>query len=164
MNPAIGLSRAADGGLTYLLPFRPRDTPAVTTRALLDAWREARAGAEARLDGPPRRLVFAGHDGEDPVRLLLSDPDAGCWAEAIDAAFGLDSAAGMALLLRLLALLEALVRLPWLRGMLDLDPAGTGLHPELLAAAAGLPLDAEARLEEASLRRRFRRLPGAAHA
>ena len=154
------MARAPDGSLTYALPFRPQDTPGVTARALLDAWQRARAGAEAAIQGPPRRLMFLGGEAE-PVILSLSDSDAGCWAEALDDAYGLDNAGGMAVLLRFLALIEALVRLPWLRGMLDLQPEGTGLHPDLLAAAAGLPLDGEARLEEGVLKRRLARLPGA---
>lgn len=96
------------------------------------------------------------------MRLDLSDPDARCWAEAIDLTLGLGTVSGMAVLLRLLALLDAMGRLPWLRGMFEISAGEAELHPALLGAAAELPLDPAARLDETSLRRRLSRLPAGA--
>jgi hypothetical protein len=138
----------------YAIPFPPEATPAVTPRALLSAWDTARAAADAALHGPPRRFRFA---GRTPLELLLEDRDACCWAEALDRRFGLDHAEGMALLLRLLALLEVMGRATWMRGLFDIGRDGTLLHPALLRAAATHPLDAAARFDEEGLRHRLAR-------
>ena len=151
-----------EDGIAHAVPLRPEQVPAVPGRALLEAWDAAREGAAAELRGPERLLRFAG--GEDAVELRLSDPDARCWAAAIDLTWGLGTMAGMAVFLRLLALLDAMGRLDWLRGMFTIEAGGTLLHPSLLAAAAELPLDRAARLDETGLRRRLARLPAGAPA
>jgi len=138
----------------YAIPFSPEATPAVPPRALLRAWEAARDAAAAALDGPPRAFRFKGDPALD---LLLEDRDACCWAEALDRRVGLDHAEGMATLLRLLALLEAMGRVTWLRGLFDIGREGTVLHPDLLRAAATQPLDAAARFDEEGLRRRLAR-------
>ena len=163
----IGVACGPDGTVAYAVPFAPENTPIVPTRALLAAWDAAREGASAHLRGPERRLRFAGAPSagapaEDAVELRLSDPDARCWAEAIDHAADLGTRTGLAVFLRLLALLDAMGRLPWLRGLFDIGRDGTLLHPSLLAAAAELPLDRGARLDEGTLRRCLSRLPAGA--
>ncbi len=155
----IGVARGPDGALLYAVPFAPESTPPVPTGALLAAWDAAREGAVARRRGPERRLRFA---SPEPVELLLSDPDARCWAEAIDDAADLGTPAGLSVFLRLLALLDAMGRLSWLRDLFAVEAGGTLLHPSLLAAAASLPLDRAARLDEGTLRRRLARLPAGA--
>ena len=163
--PAVGVACGPDGGLAYAVPIPPEAMPAVPPRALLAAWDAARDGARARLRGPERALRFALPPGEGAaVELRLADPDARCWAAAIDGAVDLSTLPGLSVLLRLLALLDAMGRLPWLRGMFDIGPGGTLLHPSLLAAAADLPLDRAARLDETRLRRRLSRLPAGARA
>jgi hypothetical protein len=158
MPHPIRVSQAGDGALTYAVAIPPERLPAVEPGALLAAWDAARRGAALHRWGPPRLLVFARRDGEEtPTRIAIADPDAGCWAEAIDAAVGLDSLAGMALCLRLLALVDVLGRAPWLQGMFDVTAEGIDLHPALLRAAATMPLDAAARLDEAGLRHRLSR-------
>lgn len=138
----------------YAIPFTPDATPAVSPRALLSAWDTAREAAAAALHGPPRAFRFAGDPSLD---LLLEDRDACCWAEALDRRFGLDHAEGMAVLLRLLALLEVMGRASWLRGLFDIGREGTLLHPDLLRAAATQPLDGAARFDEEGLRHRLAR-------
>jgi hypothetical protein len=174
----IRKARAADGALTYALPLAPGALPPVTPRALLAAWdtaREAVRAAEARRHrqdpiwpdihfprwAPPRLLHFRPEGGE-PCDLAIQDPDAGAWAEAIDSAYGLESLHGMALCLRLLALVEALTRLPWLAPLFRVTPQGVALDSALLHAAATLPLDAAARFDDDGLRRVLARpLPNA---
>ncbi|MBW8268594.1 hypothetical protein K1J50_03755 [Caldovatus sp. SYSU G05006] len=131
---------------------------------MLRAWDAAREAATARLWGPPRMLVFhrapaaagdAPPEGDETTEIAIADPDARCWAEAIDRLVGLDSLGGLALCLRLLALVEVMTRAAWLADLFDLAPGGRGiaLHPSLLGAAARLPLDATARFDEAVLAR-----------
>ncbi|WP_426957155.1 hypothetical protein [Muricoccus radiodurans] len=142
----------------HVIPFPPQRTPPVATRALLAAWDAARAAASAHLEGPPRRFRFApAAAGQAPSDLLLADRDARCWAEAIDRRTGLDTAEGIATLLRLLALVEVMGRAPWLRDHFEIGRGGTLLHPALLRAAAVDPLDAGARFDEEGLRRRLTR-------
>ena len=159
MSTDIGVARGPDGALLYAVPFSPENTPAVAPRALLAAWDAARRGAAAHLRGPERRLRFT---AAEPVELCLRDPDALCWAEAIDDAADLGTRAGLSVFLRLLALLDAMGRLLWLRDLFAVEAGGTLLHPSLLAAAADLPLDRAARLDEGALRRRLARLPAGA--
>ncbi|WP_424139628.1 hypothetical protein [Roseomonas chloroacetimidivorans] len=142
----------------YAIPFPPEATPTVTPRALLSAWETARDAAAAALEGPPRAFRFKGRTADaPPLDLLLEDRDACCWAEAIDRRIGLDHAEGLAILLRLLALLEVMGRAPWMRGLFDIGREGTVLHPDLLRAAATQPLDDAARFDEEGLRHRLAR-------
>ena len=97
-----------------------------------------------------RRLIFRRADGS-AMELLLADADAACWAEAVDARHGLDTPQGLAICLRLLALIEAMGRFSWLKGFFTLHPHGAELHPALLRAAAALPLDAGGRFDETGL-------------
>ena len=157
MPDLIAVARAPDGALTYAVPVPPQNLPAVPARRLLDAWDAAREAAAGERWGPPRRFLFP---GTDAAGIAIADPDAGCWAEAVDHVFGLDNLPGLAVCLRLLALVEVMGRAGWLAGLFDITPGGIELHPALLAAAATMPLDAAARFDEAGLRRLLsRRLP-----
>ena len=71
----------------------------------------------------------------------------------MDARHDLGTPGGLALCLRLLALVDVLGRARWLAGMYSVTPEGIDLHPELLRAAAAMPLDAAARFDETGLRR-----------
>ena len=169
-NP-IRVARAPDGALTYTLALAPSALPPVTPRALQHAWDTARDAvrqadrrrhpalpdpiwpdASASRFGPPRLLLFQPADAE-PTRLAIADRDASAWADAIDSAHGLDSLQGMALCLRLLALVDAMARLKWLVPMFSFSGGGIMLHPALLAAAATMSLDAAARFDEGGLKR-----------
>jgi hypothetical protein len=160
MPETIRVARTPHGALAYLVALPPERLPPVPPRALLRAWDAAREAATARLWGPPRMLMFhrpggaATPEGET-TEIAIADRDARCWAEAIDRLVGLDSVGGLALCLRLLALVEVMTRAAWLSGLFDVAPGGHGieLHPTLLAAAARLPLDATARFDEAGLAR-----------
>jgi hypothetical protein len=152
MPARIRVARAPDGALAYAVPVPVERLPAVPPGDLLAAWSLARQGAARRRWGPPRLLVFPRPEGE-ATEIAIADRDAGAWAEAIDAAVGLETLRGLALCLRLLALVEVLTRAAWLGPLYDVTPEGIDLHPALLSAAASMPLDAGARFDEAGLRR-----------
>ena len=152
MPTPIRVARAPDGVLAYAIPLPPESLPAVAPRDLEGAWDRARAAASAERWGAPRRLLFRRADGS-AQELLLADADAACWAEAVDAAHDLGTLGGLALCLRLLALVDVMTRAPWLRGMYSLGAEGIEFHPALLRAAAAMPLDGAARFDETGLRR-----------
>ena len=161
MSAAIGVAESPEGDIAYAIPFPPEATPAVRPQALLDAWGAARTAADAGRFGPARRFLFRRGAEEEPLLLDLADRDARCWAEAVDGASPLDRTQGLALCLRLLALIDLLARAPWTRGLFVLDHDGPEFHPALLAAAATAPLDASARFDAAQLRERITAsLPG----
>lgn len=144
----VRVAVAADGALHYAIPGAPETLPPVAPRALALAWDAARAAAAAEAWGPHRTLLFEGG-----AVLVLADADAACWAEAVDRAVGLGTLAGLALCLRLLALVELLGRASWTRGLFAIAADGIELHPALLAAAAAAPLDAGARFDETGMKR-----------
>lgn len=147
----IRVAENAGGSLAYAIPFPPEATPAVRPAALLDAWQAARdAAAEGRW-GPPRTLVFARRDSE-PTVLAIADRDARCWADAVDRDADLGTLTGLALCLRLLALVELLPRAAWLSGLFQVTGQGIVLHPALLRAVATIPLDPAARFDAEALR------------
>ncbi|MCW8086307.1 hypothetical protein [Sabulicella glaciei] len=135
------------GALRHEVAVAADALPPVSPQALEAAWEVARAAADAGLWGPARLLVFA---DADPI--ALTDPDAACWAEAMAQHVGLDTLGGLALCLRLLALVEVMGRASWLRGFFAIGPEGAEFHPALLAAAARAPLDATGRFADAALR------------
>ena len=156
MPRTIRVAQTETGALAYFVPVPPESLPAVAPGDLLRAWNVARHGAVQRQWGSPRFLRFARRGETDPTEIAIADPDAGAWTEAIDRAFGLDTLTGLSLCLRLLALVEVLARAARLEPFFDVTPAGVDLHPSLLAAAAALPLDQEARFDETTLIERLR--------
>lgn len=135
------------GALRHEVGVAAEALPPVAPSALEIAWEVARASAEAGVWGPARLLAFPGG-----IEIALTDADAASWAEAMARHSGLDSLAGLALCLRLLALVELLGRAPWTRGMFTIGSDGAEFHPALLSAAARAPLDATGRFEEAPMR------------
>ena len=145
------MAEDAGGALSYAIPCPPEAIPAVRPAALLDAWQAARdAAAEGRW-GPARTLVFARRDSE-PTVLAIADRDARCWADAVDRDADLGTLTGLALCLRLLALVELLPRAAWLSGLFQITGQGIVLHPALLRAVATIPLDPAARFDAEALR------------
>lgn len=149
--PAIRVAEDESGALAYAVPCPPEALPAVRPEALLAAWQAAHAGAASGRWGPPRTLMFRRPDGE-PTVLAIADRDARSWAEAVDRAADLATLPGLALCLRLLALVEVMTRAAWLEGLFDVTPHGVELHPALLRAAAAMPLDAAARFDAEALK------------
>lgn len=140
------------GALLYEVPLGPEALPAVETRDLVSAWDAAREAAEREDWGEARAVLFRRPEGSS-TELVIADADARCWAAAVDHAVGLDTLYGLALCLRLLGLIELLATAPWARGLFDVSPDGTTLHPALLAAASRAPLEADGRFDHAGIRR-----------
>ncbi len=148
--------------VTYLVSAPPEALPQVLPRDLDQAWHQARAAALAETDGPALLLRFA--CGEDPpTDLALTDTDARCWAEAVDAMRGLDTAAGLSLCLRLLALIDLLARERWAGLHVRLHRDGAEIDQDLLREAAMQPLNRDARFDGRSLHAALsRKLPSPA--
>jgi len=163
-NPrAVHVQSRTDGALTYLVDLPPEALPAVRRRDLAAAWEAARAAAAASDWGSPRFFRFRRADGSS-TDLALADPDACCWAGAVDRTVGMASSYGLSLCLRLLALVDLLATARWASPLFALHRDGAEIEPALLAAAATLPLTQEARFDEIAIRARLAaaRLPGPA--
>ena len=81
-------------------------------RDLERAWYAARDAALAQHWGVNRFFRFERHDGSYGD-LALADRDACCWADAVDGTIGLRNSYGLAVCLRLLALVDLLARARW---------------------------------------------------
>lgn len=152
MASSIQCGAGPDGVATYLVDLPPERLPAVRHAELARAWDAAHHAAAAAHWGAPRRIMFRRHDGEVTL-LAIADQDARCWADAVDRLAGLETLHGLALCLRLLALIDLLSRAPALADLYHLEDGAAELHPALLRVAAAQALDAEARFDEAALRR-----------
>jgi hypothetical protein len=150
-SAAVRVQARADGAVTYLVAIAPEALPPVRGRDLANAWDAARAAAAAEAWGAPRFFRFARADG-DTTDLALADPDASCWAAAVDRTVGLGSALGLSLCLRLLGLVDLLAHARWAEALFSLRRDGAEIDPALLHAAATLPLTREARLDEIGVR------------
>jgi hypothetical protein len=145
------VATAANGTLTYLVDVAPEALPAVRLRDVTSAWDAAAAAARAGAWGCARLFRFRRQDGEC-TDLALADPDACCWAGAIDATLGIHTRIGLSVCLRLLALVDLLGRARWMAPLFRLSRGGIELEPALLKAAATAPLTREARFEETHFR------------
>lgn len=145
-----------DGSLTYFVALAPQDLPSVHRRDLERAWYAARDAAFAQRWGVARFFRFQRSDGSYGD-LALADRDACCWADAVDSMVGLRNSYGLAVCLRLLALVDLLARVRWADSLCLLQRDGAELHPSLLRAAASEPLTADARFDEAEFRGRLAR-------
>ncbi len=139
------------GALIYQIGLSPDALPPVRTGDLAEGWDAARRAAAASRWGEPRMFRFRPQD-DDPVDLALNDDDAACWAQAIDAAWGLQTAYGLSLCLRLLGLVALLSASPMLRALCPLSRAGMTLDPALVRAAASIPLSTRGDLDESRVR------------
>ena len=152
--PAVRVGLGPDGSRSYLVDLTPEALPAVRGRDIERAWYAAREAALASAWGAGRCFRFRRADG-GTTDLALADPDALCWARAVDTTVGLESCYGLSLCLRLLALVELLARAPWTASFCRLARDGAELEPSLLRAAAVTPLTEDARFDEALLRARI---------
>ncbi len=150
---AIHVQPRADGTLTYLVEVPPEALPPVRQRDLSAAWDAARDAATQDAWGAPRLFRFVRADG-GKTDLALADPDACCWASAVDRTVGIASCYGLSLCLRLLALVDLLARAAWAGPLFTVRRDGVALDDTLLVAAATLPLTADARFDEAGFRAR----------
>jgi hypothetical protein len=156
--PAIEVAAGANGTLTYLIHGAPPALPPVRRRDLLAAWDHAREAAQRNHASPRRAFRFARPDGTT-TDLALSDPDANCWAGAVDRTLGIGSPYGLSVCLRLLALVDLLAA-PWARGLVALRRGGAELDPVLLRLAAEAKLTEDARFDQSAFRATLNPLPG----
>ncbi len=150
-HAVIEVGEAADGTLTYLVAQAPEALPPVRARDLELAWEQARAAALAARFGQARQFRFRRPDGE-VTDLALTDPDARCWASAIDSGDGIATVTGLSLCLRLLALVDLLARASWTKTLVQIRPDGAEIDASLWRVAASAPLTREARFDETILR------------
>ena len=149
----VQVGAAADGTLTYLVALPPEALPPVRLRDLAAAWDAARGAAITERWGIVRLFRFRRADG-GVTDLALADRDACCWAGAVDGTVGMQSAYGLSLCLRLLALVDLLSRARWADGMFTVRRDGAEIDQALLHGAATTPLTTEARFDEAEIRAR----------
>lgn len=151
----VRIAIGEDGTRGYWIDGAPDELPPVRSRDLEQAWDAARDAA-TRADWGVARL-FRFNDGEDgaPTELALADPDACCWAGAVERTVGLATAYGISVCLRLLALVDLLASAPWAGSWFTLRRDGAAIAPQLWRAAASLPLTNQGRLDEAGLRDRL---------
>ncbi len=152
-DPAIAVRTARDGSRAFLIGLPPQALPPVAPGDLATAWKLARTAALLEHAGAACDLRFLGADGAT-TDLALADPDARCWAAAVDSVAGMNTRYGLSLSLRLLALIDLLRCHRWADDLLVLDAEGATLHARLLDAAATLPLDAAARFDNTAFRAR----------
>jgi len=154
----IRIAREVDGALTYLVDVAPEDLPPVRKRDVETAWEAARSAARARLWGRARGFRFRRTDGAYSD-LLLVEPNAACWADAVDRTVGLHNTYGLSLCLRLLALVDLLARARWADKLYSLEHGAAVLDPALLRLAATARLTPEAGFDAAEF---YARLAAAA--
>lgn len=150
----VTVATAPGGVRAYISAVPPKSLPSVRPRDLAEAWEAARARAVERDWGEARFFRFPRQDGP-ATELALADPDACCWAAAIEQTTGLTSLTGLSLCLRLLALVHLLGEAAWTRAWVSFRRDGARLDPKLLDAAARLPLTAQGLLDPAQLRRQL---------
>ena len=154
MEASVRVATAADGLRAYTSSVPPEALPAVRARDLAAAWDAARDRAVQRDWGEARFFRFLRRDGP-ATELALADPDACCWAAAIEQTTGLASLTGLSLCLRLLALVHLIGDATWARAWVSIRRDGARLHPRLLDAAAQVPLTAQGLLDPVHLRRQL---------
>lgn len=152
----IRVQTGPHGALTYLVDAAPPALPPVRLRDVAAAWDAARAAAHAEAWGCARMFRFQAPAGTEEeagaTELALADPDACCWAAAVDATVGMHTGYGLSVCLRLLALVDLLARAHWARPLFRLTGTGAELDPALLRTAAITPLNPQARFDEAPFR------------
>lgn len=154
INSFLHVAQAGDGSITYLVNAAPDSLPPVRSGDLADAWEAAHDAAVECEWGHRRLFRFMRPDGST-LDMALADADACCWARAVDATAGLQTAYGLSLCLRLLALVDLLARAPWAGAHCRIRRAGATLDPALVRTAATAPLTKEAGFDETTFRLRL---------
>lgn len=144
----VSKATAPDGTLTYLMHHGPADLLPVRGRDIGAALDRARVTGQpsARVDA--RAFRFQKSE-EDWTSITLDDADARRWAAAVDHVIGLQTSYGVSVCLRLLALVELLLRVPWARRFVAPGPHGLDVAPVLLKLAAEAQLADDGRFDEA---------------
>lgn len=152
---AVSVVVYRDGTTGYLVALPPEELPPVRARDLAAAWEASREAAVGEAWDVPRLFRFRRDAAADDTELALADPDACCWAGAVDRTLGLATAYGISVCLRLLALVDLMARAPWARAWFAVRRDGACIDPALLREAAALPLTGQGRLDENLLRARL---------
>jgi hypothetical protein len=134
---------APDGSIVRLIPCAPDHLPPVQKRDIEMAWELAQA---VRHPGPKQIFRFCALD------LVIADPDAAAWAQAVDGTANLATPHGLSLCLRLLALVALMAAQSWVRDWFTLARGGAIIKPALLQAAALAPLNPSGSFDETALR------------
>src|SRR4051812_19652671 len=146
-----------DTPLIHRLAMAPEELPAVTPSDLVEAWKVATLGAEVGMvlqHGDIEGVEFRWAGGES--RFMFADLDGSCWAAALDRRYGLENPRGIAILFRLLALIDLMARAEWLRPLFSIGAEdGVRVDPDLLRLAADQPLTPSARYDAAEIRRKL---------
>lgn len=150
----VRVATLGDGTTGYLVELAPEALPPVRARDLSAAWDAARGAAHAERWDVPRLFRFHPAGGAG-IELALADPDACCWAGAVDRTLGLASAYGISVCLRLLALVDLLASASWATSWFALRRDGADIAPSLLSAAAAAPLTPQGRLDESTVKARL---------
>lgn len=136
------------GEVLHQLDQPASSLPAVSKRDLEQALEAAHNGLKA---APARGFRFAAPPAP-LVELMLADPDAAAWAVAVEHTAGLDTLHGVSVCLRLLGLVALLADTAWARSWLARGADGVHIHPQLLRAAALVPLNEAGGFDETALR------------
>jgi hypothetical protein len=152
--PSVRVGVGPDGAMTYLIDRPPEALPPVLRRDLERAWHAAHDAALAKRWGVTRGFRFQRDDGSY-TDLAIADRDARCWVGAVDVTVGMGSSYGLSLCLRLLALVDLMARASWAAALCRLERDGADLGPTLLRTAASIPLNPDARFDEAGFRSRL---------
>lgn len=148
---SVRVMSASDGTHFYLVGTPAERLPAVRGRDLEQAWLAARHAALEQRWGVVRGFRFARPDGSH-TEMALADRDACCWVGAVDLAFGIHTALGLSVCLRLLALIDLLAHAEWARPLVRIARDGADLDPILLRVAARHPLTEHGRFDETAFR------------
>ncbi len=151
-SPAVRRVVARDGMTSYLVGVALPELTPVLARDVAAAWDAARGAAVDAAWGCLRLFRFRAADGTT-TDLALADPDASCWAAAVDSRIGLDHVYGIAVCVRLLALVDLMASADWAGRYFTVKRDGAEIDPALLRAAATLRLTAHGRLDPALVRR-----------
>jgi len=155
---AVQVQSRPDGAVLYNVALPPEALPPVRPRDLAAAWDAARSAALDERWGAARLFRFRRPDGTS-LDLALGDPDACCWAGAVDLTVGMGDCYGLSLCLRLLALVDLLARAPWAGRLVALRRDGAAIDPALMQEASRQRLTREGRLDESALRARLAHVP-----
>ena len=151
---AVQVQARPDGAVLYHVALPPEALPPVRPRDLAAAWEAARSAALDERWGTARLFRFRRPDGTS-LDLALGDPDACCWAGAVDLTVGMGHCYGLSLCLRLLALVDLLARAPWAAALVALKRDGAAIAPALMQEVARQRLTQDGRFDESALRARL---------
>ena len=145
------IDRQPGGVLLYTIHHSAGELPSVTVRDLQNAY--GLVGLPPLHPDEPRCFHFNNGDGST-TRLQLFDPDACSWAAALEESYGLQSTYALAVLCRLLALVNLLKDAQWTADLVDRQRGSLKVGRALLAVAASIPLSANVSFDMAAFERR----------